>query len=94
MKTEQKRIADKPSWLITTRTPQVPDKKGDASSKEANTFSEETILFTEIDAKTVLVAVLPKGANAETVIKMFAQKPDQALSANRGIQGTAALLPK
>ena len=91
VKTEQKRIADKQSWLITVRTPNA-EKKGD--SKETTGYTEQTILLTEIDAQTVLGAVLAHGAGAESLVKSYSQKQAQPLSANRGVMSTAALLPK
>ena len=91
VKTEQKGIAEKPSWLITIRTP-IGSTKDDAM--KPTEFSEETFLLTEIDANTVLGAVLSKGTQAETVVKAYSQKPAQALGANRGLKETASLLPK
>ena len=59
VKTEQKRIADKPCWLITIRTPNGERKGG---SKEKIDYSEQTLLLTEIDSRTVMGADLSNGA--------------------------------
>ena len=91
VKNEQKRIADKPSCLITIRTPNGERKGG---SKEKIDYSEQTLLLTEIDSRTVMGADLSNGAHAETLVKMFSQKPAEGLSANRGVKHTTSLLPK
>ncbi len=75
LKTEQKRIAGKPSWLITVRTP-IGEKN---NSKEKKSFAEETFLLTEIDSRTVLGAIHFDVAQAEAFVNRFSEKPAQSL---------------
>src|SRR5205823_220094 len=84
VKTEQKQIADRRSWIITMRTP---------NSKDSKEFTEATCVLSEIDPGTVLAAHMPKADQAESVVKLFIQAPKTALSANRGLKETASLLP-
>jgi len=87
IKTEQKQVADRRTWIITMRIPNK-DAKGDKD------FTEETLLLSEIDPGTVLAAHMAKADQAESMVKMFSQAPKTALSANPGLKDTAALLPK
>jgi hypothetical protein len=82
------KLAGKPSRLIRAQSKTEP--KSDTKESRARTLA---VLLTEMDSKTVLVAVLKDAAQAEATVKKIVDASARPLARNQELQKTVALLP-
>jgi hypothetical protein len=89
VKLEPKRIGDKACVIVTFND---SNKKTDKEQPGAPT--DGCLVFTSIDAKTVLVGVLNKTTEADAFVKQYSVKASRSLQENAELRKTMALMPK